>query len=76
MKKAVDKQKNIQRCQKTYTKKTLYLSLLFLLRINDNINIIIEIQNIENTSNEYTILFVILYYNDNIFILDYESYSK
>jgi len=61
MKKAVDKQNNIQRCQKKYIKKT---------------NIIIEMQNIENTSNENTILFVIFYYNDNIFILDSKSYSK
>jgi len=39
-------------------------------------NIIIEIQNIEISSNEYTIPFMIFYYNDNLFILDYESYSK
>ena len=61
MKKAVDKQNNIQRCQKKYIKKT---------------NIIIEMQNIENTSNENTILFVIFYCNDDIFILDSKSYSK
>jgi len=38
MKKAVDKQNNIQKCQKTYIKKTVYLSLLFLLRTNENIS--------------------------------------
>ena len=55
-------------------KKLLIIKIIFKHFKKHIMDIIIEIQNIENSSNEYTISFVIFYYNGNLFILDYESY--
>ena len=74
--KAIDKQKNIQKCQKTYIKKASIFIFFIFTENQWKYNIIIEIKDIENSSKGYTIPFVIFYYNAIPFILDNESHSK